>query len=655
MPMPALLLLLATLLPLASFGLLLFMGRRLGNPLAGWLATAFIGGSMALSLAGTIAWFNGGQLAGLSWGPGDKPISLSAKWLPIGPTGPIATSNPQEHPGFLDIDLYVDSLTVAMFNMITLVALLVHFFSIRYMARDPGFARMFTYLGLFSFSMLGLVIAGSLLQIFIFWQLTGACSYLLIAFWHERPPARGAALRSMLISRIGDVGFMLGLGILLQHTGTLSLPHLVRLIGGGAAPISSTALTFACIAMLCGVITKSAQFPVHLWLIDAMEAPAPAAGLAYAATMVGAGIYLVGRLFPILTPSARLFIAVIGLLTLAIGALIALAQSDIKRLLAAVVMSQLGFMLMALGIGSWVGGLFHLMMHAFIQTLLFLAAASVIRAAGHTSSLAQMGGLLRRIPVTATTFAVGVLSIAGMPSLCGFASSQIILSNAAVFAAAAGRHAHWPLGRAFYMVPMVAGYLIAFSMMRCWMLVFWGRPRNPRRYEGAHETAVLWISLMFAAVLCIIGGTRLLEARTLIVQSATETQNFAARSSDATSFTGFASAFPMEGADDWSEPRPVAYAWAIGLGLALLVYCRGYAIPRLFMYLPPVRWVRAWLHDRMYFDVLYVSIVAALARAGGRLAVAADRFFVEAPVEALVRAVGAAARAVGSADQHWLP
>jgi NADH-quinone oxidoreductase subunit L len=662
--MPALLLLLATLLPLLSFGLLLFMGRRLGNPLAGWVATAFIGGSMAMSLAGTIAWFNGGQLAGLSWGPGDKPISLSAKWLPIGPG---ASSYPQEHPGFLDVDLYVDSLTVAMFNMITLVALLVHFFSIRYMARDPGFSRMFTYLGLVSFSMLGLIIAGSLLQIFIFWQLTGVCSYLFIAFWHERPSAQGAALRSMLISRVGDVGFLLGLGILLQHLGTLSLPHLVRLIGSGAAPISPGALTFACIAMLCGVIAKSAQFPVHLWLIDAMEAPAPAAGLVHAATMVGAGVYLVGRLFPILTPNARLFIAVIGLLTLAIGALIALAQSDIKRLLAAIVMSQLGFMLMALGIGSWVGGLFHLMMQGFFQTLLFLAAASVIRATGHTSNLAQMGGLLRKIPVTATTFAVGVLTIAGMPALCGFASSQIIFSNVAAFAASAGRHAptvfdtglaqvaHLSLARAFFFVPTVAAYLIAFSMMRCWMLVFWGKPRNPRRYEGAHETAVLWFPLMVAAVLCIIGGTRLLEARTLVVQSAAETQNFAARASDTTPFTGFASAWPMDGTDEWPESRPVAYAWAIGLGLGFLFYCRGYAIPRLFMFLPPVRWVRIWLYNRMYLDALFISIVAALARAGGRLAVAADRFFVDAPVESLVRAVQATARTVGAADQHWLP
>jgi NADH:ubiquinone oxidoreductase subunit 5 (subunit L)/multisubunit Na+/H+ antiporter MnhA subunit len=192
-------------------------------------------------------------------------------------------------------------------------------------------------------------------------------------------------------------------------------------------------------------------------------------------------------------------------------------------------------------------------------------------------------------------------------------------------------------------------------MMRCWMLVFWGKPRNPRRYEGARETAVLWLPLMVAAVLCIIGGTRLLEARTLVVQSAAETQNFAARASDTTSFTGFASAWPMDGSDEGPESRAVAYAWAIGLGLGFLIYCRGYAIPRLCMFLPPVRWVRAWLHNRMYFDALYISIVAALARAGGRVAVAADGFLAEAPVESLVRAVQATARAVGSADQHWLP
>jgi proton-translocating NADH-quinone oxidoreductase chain L len=647
--MPALLLLLATLLPLASFAVLLVMGRRLGNPLAGWLATAFIGASLALSLAGTVAWVNGGQLAGSSWGPGDAPIVLSAKWLPIG-----SVDYAQDHPGFLDVDLYIDGLTVAMFNLITLIALLVHFFSIRYMAADSGFSRFFTYLSLISFSMLGLLIGGSLLQIFIFWELTGICSYLLIAFWYDRPAAQIAGLRAILIDRIGGIAFLLGLAILLEHFGALSLPHMLRLISLGAAPISHATLTLACIAMVCAVITKSAQFPVHLWLTDAMEAPAPAAGF-IVATTVGMGVYLIGRLYPLLTPEARLTIAIIGLLTLSIGALIALAQNDIKRLLAAVAMSQLGFILLAMGIGSWVGGLFHLMMFAFFQTLLFLAGASVIRAAGHTSDLAEMGGLLRKVPVTATTFAIGVLTIAGTPSLCGFASERSIFSSAAAFAALAAHHAYVPLARAFFIVPAAGAYLVAYSMMRCWMLIFWGKARNPRRFNLAHETAVLWFPLVVASVLCIIGGTRLLEARTLIVQSAVETQNYTARPGEPAQIGSAPPAWALDTTEQTSQPRSVAWAWAIGIGIAFLIYIRGYAIPRLLLFLPPVRMVRAWLRDRMYFDVIYLSIFGAVARGAARLVWAMDRFLLDAPVQRMSSAVLATSRAIASIDEHWLP
>lgn len=649
MPMPALLLLLATLSPLVSFGLLVVMGRRLGNPLAGWLACAFIGASLGLSLAAMVAWFNGGQLAGVSWGPGDKPIVLSAKWLPIG-----SVDYAQDHPGFLDVDLYIDGLTVAMFNLITLIALLVHFFSIRYMAADSAFSRYFTVLGLFSFSMLGLLIAGSLLQIFIFWELTGVCVYLLIAFWHERPATQGAALRAVLIDRIGDIAFLLGLAILLEHFGALSLPHMLRLIALGAAPISPATLTLACIAMVCAAITKSAQFPVHLWLSDAMEAPAPAAGLIVAVT-VGLGVYLIGRLYPLLTPQASLLIAIVGLLTLSIGALISLAQSDIKRLLASVAMSQLGFIMLAMGIGSWVSGLFHLMMFAFFQTLLFLAAASVIRAAGHTSDLAEMGGLLRKIPVTATTFAIGVLAIAGMPSLCGFASGQSIYSSAAAFAAAATHHAALPLARAFYIVPAAGAYLIAFSVMRCWMLIFWGKPRNPRRFNHAHETAVLWFPLVVASILCIIGGTRLLEARTLIMQSAAETQNFIARPAESSPTAAAPQAWPLDIAEQPPQPRSVAWAWAIGIGVALLIYLPGYAIPRLFLFLPPVRMVRAWLRDGMYLDALYVGFFGALAWTAMRVTVAVDSALLDAPVRRLGSAVLATARAAAFVDRRCLP
>jgi NADH-quinone oxidoreductase subunit L len=648
MPMPALLLLLATLLPLASFAVLLVMGRRLGDPLAGWLATAFIGGSFALSLAGTVAWFNGGQLAGLFWGLADKPIAMAMRWLPI-------TVGSPGHGGFLDVDLYIDSLTVAMFNLITLISLLVHFFSIRYLATDGGFARFFTRLALFSFSMLGLAIGGSLLQIFIFWSLGGACAYMLIAFWHDRPAAGAAALRTFLIQRIGDVAFFIGLAIIVLHFGTLSLPRLVRLTTLAAAPIPPMALNLAVIFIVGAVIAKAAQFPLHLWLMDAMEAPAPAAGL-LAVILVGSGVYLITRLYPILTPQARLVVAIFGLLTLSIGALLSLAQGDIKRLLAAVVMAQLGFMLMALGIGSWVGALFHLIMFAFFQTLLFLAAASVIRAVGHSTDLTQMGGLLGKVPVTATTFMIGVLTVAGMPTLCGAASEQMIFSSAAGFAATAARHAHWPaLARAFYILPVSAMLVIAYSMMRCWMLVFWGKPRNPRRYNHAHETTVLWFPVLVSAVLCIVGGTRLLEARTLVEQSAIETQNFATHPTDASPIGAAAPAWAQESGETARQPHWVAWAWAIGIAIALLIHLRGYAVPRLFLFLPPVRLVRAWLLNRMYFDVLYVSAVAVISRAAGRFATAANRMLIELPSDRLAGTVRVVARAVAAVDEHWLP
>jgi NADH-quinone oxidoreductase subunit L len=311
---------------------------------------------------------------------------------------------------------------------------------------------------------------------------------------------------------------------------------------------------------------------------------------------------------------------------------------------------------MALGIGSWVGGLFHLMMFAFFQTLLFLAAASVIRAVGHSTDLTQMGGLLGKVPVTATTFIIGVLTIAGMPSLCGSVSEQMILSNAAAFAATAARHAHWPvLVRAFFIVPVSAALVIAYSMMRCWMLVFWGKPRNPRRYNHAHETTVLWFPVVVSAVLCIVGGTRLLEARTLIEQSAIETQNYATHPTELAPPGAAVPAWAQETGETPRQPRWVAWAWAIGVAIALLVYFRGYAIPRLFLVLPPVRLVRTWLLHRMYFDVLYVSAVAAIFRVLSRFATAASRTLFELPPDRLAGAARAAARAVATVDEHWLP
>ena len=449
------------------------------------VGTIAIAGSFACSAAATFQWLPGGA----DWGYGKGPINLPIKWIPVG--GGID----QDHPGYLDVGIYIDSLTVLMFSMVTGVATMVHVFAIGYMRGDKRFARFFTYLGLFCFSMLGLVIGGTLLQLFVFWELVGICSYLLIGFWYENKTASNAAIKAFVTNRIGDCGFVIGVGILFYQLGNLTLPKLWQLLGtagnGGAIMLpngmvfSATLLTITGIALFCGAIGKSAQFPLHVWLPDAMEGPTPVSALIHAATMVAAGVYLVARIFPILTPNAKLFIAIIGVITLTMGALIALAQTDIKRLLAFSTISQLGYMMLAMGVGSWVGGMFHLITHAFFKALLFLAAGSVIRAAHHEQEMTEFGGLIRKIPMTAIAFLIGVLAIAGTPYFAGFYSKDLILQHAGAFGFLAQSHqksaAYW----LFFYLPAGVTYLTGFYMMRCWMLTFLGRPRNARLYARA--------------------------------------------------------------------------------------------------------------------------------------------------------------------------
>src|SRR5215213_11049282 len=448
MPLPALLLVIATVLPLASFVLLMFFGKRMGNPFAGYVGTATIGLSFVCSVLATILWIGGDQ-----YGAGKMPYSRNFPWVPVG--GGVG----QVHPGFIDVGIYVDSLTVLMFGMITLVATLVHVFSIGYMHEDKRFPRFFTYLALFCFSMLGLVIGGTTLQLFIFWELVGLCSYLLIGFWYEKKSASNAAIKAFVTNRVGDFGFLIGFGILFYHLGNVSLPAMWNALGnaGAGGPItladgtvfSSTLLTVMGVGLFCGAVGKSAQFPLHVWLPDAMEGPTPVSALIHAATMVAAGVYLVGRIFPILTPDAKLFIAIIGCTTLTMAALIALAQTDIKKVLAYSTLSQLGYMILAIGVGSWMGGMFHLITHAFFKALLFLGSGAVIYAAHHEQELPQYGGLWRKIPITGITFGVAVLAIAGTPLFSGYFSKDTIIADAGGFVTLAlsrgGHKAYWLL------------------------------------------------------------------------------------------------------------------------------------------------------------------------------------------------------------------
>jgi proton-translocating NADH-quinone oxidoreductase chain L len=705
----AVLLLIATLLPLLSFAILAFVGKRMGNPLAGIVGTFFISASFVCSLAAMIVWLSLDIAEGRAFGFGGQPILKTYDWL----------------PGGLQIGIYVDSLTVVMFSMITLVAALVHVFSLGYMADDRRFPRFYTYLGLFSFSMLALVLSGTLLQLFIFWELVGLCSYLLIGFWYEKKTASNAAIKAFVTNRIGDVGFIIGLGLLFCHLGNATYPGIWGALGNagmaqsgqvlilpmvqgsaGATELSgsfqkaepqftrfphvtTTMLTLTGIALFCGAIGKSAQFPLHVWLPDAMEGPTPVSALIHAATMVAAGVYLVGRIFPILTPDAKLFIAIIGCVTMTIAALIAMAQTDIKRVLAYSTLSQLGLMILAMGVGSWVGGLFHLITHAFFKALLFLGAGNVIHAAHHEQELTEFGGLWRKIPYTAITFGVAVFAIAGvgvtvgdtMIGFAGYFSKDLILHHAGAFAWLAtkegGHTAYW----LFFWLPTIVAYLTAFYMTRCWMLTFAGRPRNQKLYDRARETPVMYIPLAVLSVLSVIGGTAL-GARQMIESAAKETNNYfdprlrppavansTAKVAQPAHFAGFSTAWQNAGAYAHGDTSTIAsdayrfgerslkyvsFAFVVGIGLGILVYSKGLTIPNALLRVPPLRWLNIWLYRAMYFDEMYAGVVVACTMALAAVAAVVDRYVIDALVNLSARVVRRGAALARLCDQFVL-
>jgi proton-translocating NADH-quinone oxidoreductase chain L len=679
MPTPALLLIIATLLPLVSFAILVFLGKRLGTPLAGVFGTFMIGLSFVCSLAAMFRWI--GVVDTSSWGFEIGPINIPYRWIPVG------EGVSQDHPGFLDIGVYLDSLTILMFAMVTLVATLVHIFSLGYMREDKRYPRFFTYLGLFCFSMLGLVLGGTILQLFIFWELVGLCSYLLIGFWYEKKSASNAAIKAFVTNRVGDFGFLIGFGILFYHMGNVSLPNLWIALGAAGTGngielangiyFTPMLLTIMGIGLFFGAVGKSAQFPLHVWLPDAMEGPTPVSALIHAATMVAAGVYLVGRIFPILTPDAKLFIAIIGATTLTMAALIALAQSDIKKVLAYSTLSQLGYMILAMGIGSWVGGLFHLITHAFFKALLFLGSGSVIHAAHHEQELPQYGGLIRKIPVTGITFAIAVLAIAGTPFFSGFYSKDMIIAHAGAFSTYATHDFHksgwyW----AFFLLPTIIAYVTAFYMMRCWTLTFWGKPRNQHVYDHAHESPVMWIPLVVLAILSVIGG-KYLNVQEMLEATIKETSRY-------TKVDAFASAWPsqapkhetaaaIEGAEPDPSPRHdaassgaehayehgwhlvhtwVLYAFAVGIGLGFFVYMNGYAVANALMRIPPVRMIHTWLYRRMYFDELYFSVFVAITMGLSRLSAAFDKYVVDGIVNLAGWLTKQAAFAIGLNDKY---
>jgi len=399
----------------------------------------------------------------------------------------------------LRIGFVLDPLAAAMLLMITFVGLCIFVFSIGYMGKDKNFSRFFAYLSFFSGAMLGVIVANSLLLLFVFWELVGLASYLLIGFWIERPSAAAAAKKAFITTRIGDMGFFLGILWIYHKSGTL----LFYEAGHGClenVEVLGASATFIALLIFCGAVGKSGQFPLHVWLPDAMEGPTPVSALIHAATMVAAGVFLVARVYPIfsvgaingITPSLTVVVW-IGVVTGLMAALIAVAQCDIKRILAYSTVSQLGLMMVSLGVGGVAAGIMHLLAHGFFKALLFLGAGSVIHGLHHEQDIRKMGGLRKLMPITFATYAIGMMALSGVPFFFsgGWTKEEILQTTS-----------HWPASRAPYYLLMFGVVLTALYMTRQIIYVFLGNRRAAS--EQAHESpGVMTLPLIVLAACAI--------------------------------------------------------------------------------------------------------------------------------------------------------
>jgi len=725
---------LAWLAPLVSFVAILFFGPRMGHhgKNAAWVATAAIVTSFVLSLAAFGSWLgthpvkavaHGSHAADAGHGDahekdhgdahgGDHghaahvPHAYSGDWYTLYKGGTLK----------LSIGWYIDALTVLMFVVVTFIATCIHVYASGYMHDElhdvtdhevhlsggghlhrPGrFPRFFQALSLFCFSMLGIVIAGNLAMVFIFWELVGICSWFLIGFYYERKTASNAANKAFIVNRVGDFGMLIGLMALWGALGTLHFadtpaadgaggprPGLFSLVrpaaeghalkvpdgmvkfsaarevatiaaGRAASPADAAAevsrkvddwrsmglgrwlLFVAGVGIFCGCVGKSAQFPLFVWLPDAMEGPTPVSALVHSATMVAAGVYLVGRFYPVLTPDVLLVIAYVGAITLFIAATIALVANDIKRVLAYSTVSQLGYMMLALGVGGWSAGLFHLVTHAFFKSLLFLCSGSVIHAC-HTNDMRKMGGLARVMPWTAGTMLVGCLAIigAGIPfviGLSGYYSKDAILAQALSFARANPAHS------VLYLAVAGGAFLTAFYMFRLWFMTFAGQPRDHHVADHAHESpAVMVAPLVVLSVLAVVAGwtlpggfglANLLEQARPAGTEATATGGFAFGS-----LTYPAEHESHEGAIHVTATLTAFSTALAGVLLAAAMYLWRIVSPdvvaRVF------RPVYTFLANRWYFDELYHAIFVVPVLGIAKLASANDRGVIDRIIDGL--------------------
>jgi NADH-quinone oxidoreductase subunit L len=560
-------------LPLASAVLITLFTQRSHR-----VSAAISVAAVALSFCITALMFSG-------FNPHSGPSEFPTTWLNV---------------GTLDIafGLQFDALSLLMLLIVTGVGGLIHIYSIGYMHGDRGYSRFFACLSLFTFSMIGIVLSNNLFQMFIFWELVGVSSYLLIGYWYEKPSAADAAKKAFLTNRLGDFGFFTGIVLVWSIAGTLNFPKLQEMVIGNPA-LFGTAATAAGLLIFCGAVGKSAQFPLHVWLPDAMEGPTPVSALIHAATMVAAGVYMLCRVFFIFDASALQVISWIGGITALMAALMAVQQNDIKRILAYSTLSQLGYMVMAVGLTGPTAAMFHLSTHAFFKALLFLGSGSVIHALSGEQDIWKMGSLKDKIPVTFWTFLAGTLALCGLWPLSGFFSKDSILAIA------------YDHNKVLFALAVFVAFLTTFYMFRLFFVVFLGKAKSDLPHHAHESPRVMTVPLAILAIASIAGG-----------------------------FFGIAQYVgaqlnPTVEAEPTFAPLAPFYHAPIGALGGLLALACGFLVARSIYKgassdpLPaklgaPARWMR----DKFYFDELYAQIIAHTQDLLARFADAFDRWVI---------------------------
>ena len=470
-------------LPYASFFLIIFFGKRLAGKGAE-IGIAAVAGSLLISVP---VFFQ--TIANIRASEDYEGFERSLTWLRFGAGKK------------LELGIHVDGLTAVMLLVVCFVALMVHIYSTAYMAGEVRYTFYYAALSLFTGSMLTLVLANNLLQLLLGWEGVGVCSYLLIGhYWEERPNSN-AAIKAFITTRIGDVGFMFGIFVLFFAAKTFNIQAITRIVSHNG--IAKGTLTAAAVLLFCGAIGKSAQVPLHVWLPDAMAGPTPVSALIHAATMVVAGVYLVARMYGVFhaSPIALNEVAIIGSITMLIAALLALVQDDIKRVLAYSTISQLAYMVAALGVGAYTGGVFHIWTHAWFKALLFLGAGSVIHAV-HSNNMSDMGGLKDKMPITFRTYMIGGIALAGLPPLAGFWSKDEIILGAFEL----GKQGS-TVGWFVFFVMLTTAFLTACYVARMLALTFFGEPKYDASHVHPHESPpAMTVPLVLLAILSVVGG-----------------------------------------------------------------------------------------------------------------------------------------------------